>query len=75
MNKNCMGAKIIFTATWILVAVMSFKALWYVDTDEPNIATLLVLAVYFLSAFKANQRFIEAAKMYPAARKAASRES
>lgn len=75
MNKNCMGAKIIFTAAWILVAVMSFKALWYVDTDEPNIATLLVLAVYFLSAFKANQRFIEAAKMYPAARKAASRES
>lgn len=75
MNKNCMGAKIIFSAAWILVAVMSFKALWYVDTDEPNIATLLVLAVYFLSAFKANQRFIEAAKMYPAARKAASRES
>lgn len=75
MNKNCMGAKIIFTAAWILVAVMSFKALWYVDTDEPNIATLLVLSVYFLSAFKANQRFIEAAKMYPAARKAASRES
>lgn len=75
MNKNCMGAKIIFTAAWILVAVMSFKALWYVDTDEPNIVTLLVLAIYFLSAFKANQRFIEAAKMYPAARKAASRES
>ena len=75
MNKNCMGAKIIFTAAWILVAAMSFKALWYVDTDEPNIATLLVLSVYFLSAFKANQRFIEAAKMFPAARKAASRES
>ena len=75
MNKNCMGAKIIFTAAWILVAVMSFKALWYVDTDEPNIATLLVLAVYFLSAFKANQRFVEAAKLFPAARKAASRES
>lgn len=75
MNKNSMGAKIIFTAAWILAAVISFQALWYVDTDEPNIATLLILAVYFMSAFKANHRFIEAAKMFPAARKAASRES
>lgn len=75
MNKNSMGAKIIFTAAWIFVAVTSFQALWYVDTDEPNIATIFILAVYFLSAFKANQRFIEAAKMFPAACKAASRES
>lgn len=75
MNKDTMGAKIVFTAGWLLVAITSFWSLWYVDTDNPSVATVLVLAIYFLSAFKANKRFIEAAKMFPAARKAASRES
>ena len=69
MDKT-MGAKIAFVAGWILAAVVAFQSLWYVNTDDPNIATVLVLAVYFLSMFKATRRFTEAAKMFPEARKA-----
>lgn len=70
MYKNTMGAKIACTAGWILMAVVAFQSLWYVNIDDPNIATMLVLAVYFLSMFKATQSFSEAAKMFPAAWKA-----
>lgn len=56
MDKT-MGAKIAFVAGWVFVAVVAFQSLWYVNTDDPNIATVLVLAVYFLSMFKATQRF------------------
>lgn len=69
MDKT-MGAKIAFVAGWVFVAVVAFQSLWYVNTDDPNIATVLVLAVYFLSMFKATQRFSEAVKMFPAAWKA-----
>ena len=66
-----MGAKLAFMFGWILVAIVAFWSLWYVDTDNPNVATLLVLTIYFMSMFKANKRFTEAAKFFPAAWKAA----
>ena len=56
MDKT-MGAKIAFVAGWVFVAVVAFQSLWYVNTDDPNIATVLVLAVYFLSMLKGYSAF------------------
>lgn len=71
MVKSTMGAKIAFTIGWLFMAVVAFRSLWYVDTEAPNIATVLVLAVYFVSAFKACKYFEQVAKMVPSALRAA----
>lgn len=68
---NTIGAKIAFTMGWLAIAVAALQSLWYVDTENPNVSTILVLAVYFLSVFKANKRFIQFAKMVPDALRAA----
>ena len=68
---NTIGAKIAFMMGWLVIAVAAFQSFWYVDTENPNVSTVLVLAVYFLSAFKANKCFIQFAKMVPDALRAA----
>lgn len=68
---NTIGAKIAFTMGWLVIAIAAFQSLWYVDTENPNVSTVLVLTVYFLSAFKANKCFIQFAKMVPDALRAA----
>lgn len=68
---NTIGAKIAFAMGWLVIAVAAFQSLWYVDTEKPNVSTILVLAVYFLSAFKVSKYFTQFAKMVPDALRAA----
>ena len=67
MNKDTMGANVAAFIAWLAAGIASFQSLWYVDTDNPNVATVLVLVVYFVALFRANKYFVKSAKMFPAA--------
>lgn len=70
MNKDTMGANIAAFIAWLAAGIAAFQSLWYVDTDNPNVATILVLVVYFVALFRANKYFVKSAKMFPEAKRA-----